>query len=138
MKRPPPCTVMPGLAVRVLCATSLSMSAELRPRRAVWGEAVEDPAADGVAAGAGRRSAVLAHAGVPQRQHTDVRDPAALEGRGSRGRRRGHAVVTNALSLIVIRSNAAVTIAPAPACASPAGDVAVTLLPVKRVLPIGE
>ena len=38
------------------------------------------------------------------------------------------------LSLIVIRSDAAVMIAPAAACATPAEDVAVTLLPAKRVL----
>ena len=35
------------------------------------------------------------------------------------------------LSLIVIRSNAAVMIAPAAACAAPADEVAVTLLPAR-------
>src|SRR6266487_1509627 len=136
VKRPPPCTVMPGLAVRVLCVTALSTSAS----RAEGGPSGAEPfqmpppwasPPGPLAVPLLPPTLVFRSVSTPRfvmpPPWTDV-DPVVVVAV------RRLALMT--LSLIVIRSDAAVTIAPAPACATPAEDLAVALLPVKRVLVI--
>ena len=95
VKRPPPCTVMPALAVSVLCVTALSTSASCVRRGPSGIRALPDAAALGRAGWPARGCAVGVDAGVAQRQYADVCDAAGLDGRGSCRRRGGHAVAAD-------------------------------------------
>src|SRR5215216_3806743 len=138
VNKPPPCAVMPGLAVRVLCVTTLLMSASCVRGGPSGTEPLKmpPPLADPLGPFA---TPVLSPTLVFRSVSTPmlatpppltVEDPVVVVA--------VRRLPLMTLSLIVIRSNAAVTIAPAAACATPAEDVAVTLLLLKRVLLIVE
>src|SRR5215216_2823012 len=138
VNKPPPCAVMPGLAVRVLCVTTLLMSASCVRGGPSGTEPLKMPpplaeplgplATPVLSLRLVFRSVSTPMLATPP--PSTVEDPVVV----AAVRR----LALMRLSLIVIRSNAAVTIAPAAACATPAEDVALTLLPLKRVLLIVE
>lgn len=92
VKRPPPCSVMSGLAVRVLCVTALPTSASRTEGAGRRGPSRPDAAASSVAARPARGTAVVADACVSQLHHADVCVAAAVNGRGARRRRGAQAV----------------------------------------------
>src|SRR4029453_1457278 len=134
VNRPPPCTLMPGLAVRVLRVTALSTSASRTEGGPSGTEPLKMPPP--LAEPLGPLAAPLLSATLVLRRVSTpglgTPPPSTVEESVVDVAVKRLALMT--LSLIVIRSNAAVMIAPAAAGAPPPEDVAVALLPVRRVL----